>query len=86
MKFSHCKATPEVIKYVISLTPIHLYQVSSKLEGWVLNKIKQLLINSSDLQNENEVVYGFVSLVEVVFWGFLVLLIILQLLDDIGVL
>lgn len=39
-----------------------------------------------DLQDENEVVYRFVSLVEVALGGFLVLLIILQFLDDIGVL
>lgn len=39
-----------------------------------------------DLQDENEVVYRFVSLVEVALGGFLVLLVILQFLDDIGVL
>lgn len=78
------KATPEV-KYVNHDTHSELRHISSELEGWVLNEIKQLLNNSSDLQNENEVVYRFVSLVEVVFWGFLVLLIILQFLDDIGV-
>lgn len=41
---------------------------------------------SPDLQNEDEVVYGLVPLVEVALRGFLVLLIVLQFLDDIGVL
>lgn len=38
------------------------------------------------LQKQHEVVHGAVALVEVVFWGFLVLLVKLQLLDHIGVL
>lgn len=65
-----------------TVTPIHLHQT----ERWILRESKPLLNNSSDLQNENEVVYWLVALVEVVFRGFLVLLIILQFLDDIGVL
>lgn len=37
------------------------------------------------LQKQHKVVHGAVALVEVVFWGFLVFLIKLQLLDHIGV-
>ena len=39
-----------------------------------------------DLQEKDEVVHGFVALVEVALGAFLVLLIVLELLDDIGVL
>lgn len=42
--------------------------------------------NQADLQNEDEIVHRFVAVEEVMLKGLLILLIIFELLDDVGVL